>query len=343
MLDSTSVRSSTLPPRWARWIVENKVQGLDDHRIAAILRANGFDESSSWDGVCRLDDATVNLDVAIRNAQRLKKLESIFDAIESMRCLTPDTETVCRREGLSREDFLAEYYSANKPVILTDQLHHWRALQVWTPEYLKSKCGDAVVEVMVGRNNDPAYEINMESHKTTIRFADFVDRVFSAHETNDFYLTGNNHFLKNSAVHVLLDDIALNDTYLRPEIPGHSFLWFGPRGAVTQPHHDEMNILMSQVLGRKSVCLVSPTQTHLLYNNVGVYSDVDWDNPDYERHPRFRRVKMITVVLSPGESLFLPVGWWHHVKSLDPSLSISFSNFVYDNDFYYQHPEIRED
>jgi ribosomal protein L16 Arg81 hydroxylase len=37
--------------------------------------------------------------------------------------------------------------------------------------------------------------------------------------------------------------------------------------------------------------------------------------------------RTVTEVLQPGETLFLPVGWWHHVVSLDKCMGASFTNF----------------
>jgi hypothetical protein len=46
---------------------------------------------------------------------------------------------------------------------------------------------------------------------------------------------------------------------------------------------------------------------------------VDLDDPDFERHPRFRRAldSAETAELAPGDALYLPSLWWHGVSSLD--------------------------
>jgi ribosomal protein L16 Arg81 hydroxylase len=38
-------------------------------------------------------------------------------------------------------------------------------------------------------------------------------------------------------------------------------------------------------------------------------------------------VAILDTVLEPGEFIFIPIGWWHWVKSLDVSISLSFKNF----------------
>ena len=79
-----------------------------------------------------------------------------------------------------------------------------------------------------------------------------------------------------------------------------------------------------------------------MYNEVGVYSEVNLENPDWERYPLFRYVSPAEVVVNPGEVLFVPVGWWHYVRSLDASISVSTTNFAFPNDYHWRHPDLRQ-
>ncbi|XP_073071483.1 bifunctional peptidase and arginyl-hydroxylase JMJD5 isoform X3 [Manis javanica] len=86
--------------------------------------------------------------------------------------------------------------------------------------------------------------------------------------------------------------------------------------------------LFDQVIGRKYIRLYSPQEsealyphdTHLLHNT----SQVDVENPDLEKFPRFAKAPFLSCVLCPGEILFIPVKYWHYVQALDLSFSISF-------------------
>lgn len=51
---------------------------------------------------------------------------------------------------------------------------------------------------------------------------------------------------------------------------------------------------------------------------------VDVENPDLEKFPKFAEAPFLSCILSPGELLFIPVKYWHYVRALDLSFSVSF-------------------
>ena len=46
---------------------------------------------------------------------------------------------------------------------------------------------------------------------------------------------------------------------------------------------------------------------------------------------------MLDVVVEPGETMFLPLAWWHQVTSLDKCISLSFTNMDFPNTFDFGH------
>jgi ribosomal protein L16 Arg81 hydroxylase len=51
---------------------------------------------------------------------------------------------------------------------------------------------------------------------------------------------------------------------------------------------------------------------------------VDVDVPDTEQFPLFASLDHWDCILEPGDMLFIPPKWWHYVKSLTVSFSVSF-------------------
>lgn len=43
---------------------------------------------------------------------------------------------------------------------------------------------------------------------------------------------------------------------------------------------------------------------------------MDFDNPDYKRFPNFQNVVGYETVVGPGDVLYIPMYWWHHIESL---------------------------
>jgi Cupin-like domain len=269
-----------------------------------------------------------------RRHQHTGKAVAFLNAIGQLRKLDSNATVIDRRSGVSSDEFRDRYYAGNRPVVLRDLISQWRAIQTWTPAYLKQVLGDMTVEVMTGRDADPHFVMNSARHRTSMRFADYIDKVNSGRVTNDYNLVANNGFFQRFATQGLLADISPPLPYLRPAPDGEQcFLWFGPAGTLTPLHHDTSNIIFAQIAGRKRFRLIPPSDWQYVYNGSGAFSDVDVESPDPVRHPRFRDATVIDLTLEPGEVLFLPVGWWHHVRSLSVSLSVSFTNFRYPNHF----------
>jgi Cupin-like domain len=274
-------------------------------------------------------------------AQLLAKLESILAIKQQLAELLPNQNTIERRNQILKQEFLEKYYATNTPVILTGMMQDWAAMSSWCPDFFKTNYGNVEVEIQTGRNDDPDYEINSYHHKKTVSLSEYVDMVVNGGETNDYYLVANNGNLEREELKSLLKDLVFPDFLNPDDIRQRIFFWFGPAGTVTPLHHDPLNLIMAHVYGRKRWRLISPNYTPLLYNYVGVFSKVDLEQPDDEKYPLFKQVQVIETVLEPGEIIFIPVGWWHQVKALDVSLSVSFTNFDFPNSYTYKNPNIR--
>lgn len=103
-------------------------------------------------------------------------------------------------------------------------------------------------------------------------------------------------------------------------------IWIGNR-VTASCHFDTPDNLACCAVGRRRFTLFPPEQIDNLYPGPldptpggQVVSVVDFDRPDFTRHPRFRDAlaSARTAVLEPGDAIFIPSMWWHHVRSLEP-------------------------
>lgn len=325
---------------WKRWIAENKFHGLQDAALLQAMVQNGIDAQIAKQAINSIPSDPC-FQAGSNFLQLLRKLESLLQINQQLAQLSPHCGRIERRTRLSRAEFLSEYYAKNTPVIITEMMDNWPAMSKWSPQYLKENYGNVEVEIQADRNSDPNYEINCNNLKQTVTMSEYVDRVTEGGPSNDYYMVANNRNLEREELKGLMDDIEMFPQFLDGlNTSSRVFFWFGPAGTITPLHHDPVNLMMAHVYGRKRWKIISPQQTPMLYNYVGVFSKVDLENPDYNKYPLFKNVKIIDVVLEPGEVIFIPVGWWHHVKALDPSIAVSFTNFVFPNQYSWEDPNI---
>jgi hypothetical protein len=107
-----------------------------------------------------------------------------------------------------------------------------------------------------------------------------------------------------------------------------SKLWIGAAGNLSALHRDLAHNLHTVIAGAKRFWLLSPAQGACVYPNPpwrGLPNGcaVDPEAPDLDRFPRFARARPVVIHVHAGETLFLPRGWWHHVRALDASVAVN--------------------
>jgi len=238
-------------------------------------------------------------------------------------------------DRIEPEIFFRDFHHRNRPVKLTGLVDHWPAMERWNFDYLAEKIGNAVVELQGQRLSAGDYELAKDRHKRHIPFSDFIQALRQTESSNDFYMTAYNDTVNKRALAPLWQDVG-DISLLKSSGGQDGFLWIGPRGTITPFHHDLTNNLLLQISGRKRVKMVAAYDTAHMRNHIHCFSE--WASSDEIASQENGAPQIWECEIGPGEAIFLPVGWWHHVEALDHTIGMSFTNFPCDNDFYADYP-----
>jgi histone arginine demethylase JMJD6 len=231
------------------------------------------------------------------------------------------TDHIDRHAGLSRERYESEYLDPLQPVILTDAVSHWSALGKWSPQFFKQEYGSLEVEVDGER----------------MILGDLIDRIDASTDENPAPYLRNQPLAEWPAE--LTADVSPMPDCTKPNwfesrlFPSGKDLasvevYIGGRGAQFPVlHYDGLHThaFLMQLYGDKEYIVFSPDQTELMYpaggGNRSMVSDVI--HPDLSKFPRFNEARGSRFELHPGETLFVPSGWWHTARILSPSVTVS--------------------
>jgi hypothetical protein len=324
--------SPRVDDEWRRWIAENLMVEASPQSIIEAMVASGISpQEADHETNLALKSPYVRGSELLRT--RLKKRDWLLATYRKLNRMHARSGVIERRHKLSRGEFLADYYSTNRPVIITGMMDDWPAMSNWNLDYFVKNLGDREVEIQMGREAGDNYEIEREKYSAMMKFSEFIEKVRSADVTNDFYLTANNNFTNKEVMAELWDDIVQIPEYLNGQDRLSGFFWLGPPGTITPFHHDLTNNFMAQVIGRKRVKIAPSWDIPLMQNHFHCYSRIDGSVRAPAPNPPFQEPQILECILGPGEILFLPIGCMHFVEGIDISVTVSFINFLFDNDF----------
>ncbi|CAD7702672.1 unnamed protein product [Ostreobium quekettii] len=249
------------------------------------------------------------------------------------------TSSLDAKDLPSLECFLESYMAPggkSKPVVLTGCMEGWPALKKWCDaEYLISVAGHRTVPIEEGR-----HYLSDKWSQRLMTLSEFVEKYMHPSARIAWGTEGEAGDCADTrgylAQHPLFDQIpALLHDIRTPEycMLGKGEMqsvnaWFGPPETITPLHYDAHHNLLGQVVGRKYVRLYAPELSSCLAPRTEELtmnsSQVDLDCPDALDSPEFKAAPFVDCVLEPGQMLYIPPRWWHYVKSLSISFSVSF-------------------
>lgn len=229
--------------------------------------------------------------------------------------------------NISKEDFNKYYLSTQKPVVIKGLIENKPAGSLWSFDYFKKTMGDLEVDIYDnGLKKDGSA---FTSADMKMRFEDFLNVIDKDEHT------GLRMFLFNLFKHnpELKKEFPCPDIF-KGMLDHVGFTFFAGKDTTVRIHYDidMSNVLHTQVLGRKRVVLIAPEYNELVYRlPLNTYSLVDLDNPDYNRYPGLRYVIASECILEPGDSIFIPSGYWHLMTYLDGGCSVAYRKIAQTN------------
>jgi len=223
-------------------------------------------------------------------------------------------------DNITKEEFQEKYLKPRKPVIIRKMAHEWPAYGKWTLDYMKETIGDVTVPLYDSSKADPAAPINASAAE--MKFTDYIDLIKS--EPTDLRI-----FLFDPIKHApqLLDDYISPHKLMGGFLDKYPNMFFGGAGSKTFLHYDiDLAHIFHTHFGKKHILLFDYKWKDRLYQiPYATYAleDYDIENPDFEKFPALDGVEGIEAYLEYGDTLFMPTGWWHYIKYLDGSFSIS--------------------
>src|ERR1700749_5021915 len=224
-------------------------------------------------------------------------------------------------DTINKEDFVNNYLKPRKPLIIRKGTETWPALQKWTFEYLKETVGDIIVPLYDSSKADPSKKINASAME--MKFGDYIELIQK--EPTDLRI-----FLFDPIKYApkLLDDYRSPADLMGGFLDRYPNMFFGGAGSVTFLHYDIdlAHIFHTHFHGRKKGVLFDYKWRERLYCiPFATYALEDYDimKPDFDKFPALNGIEGQEAILEHGDTLFMPTGYWHWMKYLDGSFSIS--------------------
>ncbi|MRW85530.1 cupin-like domain-containing protein [Pseudoduganella sp. FT26W] len=235
---------------------------------------------------------------------------------------------------LDPASFFSEVAGSYRPAILRGFVRHWPAVRA------ARQSPEALCQYVLGLANDfevdavmtPPAERGRLFYKPDMEGFNFVRNKVPVARVIE-QLARYSQFDAPPSVAVqsaLIDDcmprFALENVAPALPLSARPRLWLG--NTITTPaHFDESYNLACVVSGQRRFTLFPPEQVDNLYIGPLDFaptptpiSMVNFREPDVDLHPRFKDAQAAALVadLLPGDALYIPTLWWHHVQSTGP-------------------------
>lgn len=243
--------------------------------------------------------------------------------------LTPVREIT----GLGPADLSDEILTSTQPLILRGLVQSWPMVQAGLASnqtasaYLQRFYRNAPVVAMLGEPeidgrffyNDDVSQVNYFPMRVTL------DKVLAELEDHHNDAKPPAIYVGSTTVETCLPGFRAENDINLGNRDGLMSIWIGNHSRIAA-HYDLPDNIACVAAGHRRFTLFPPEQLSNLYIGPLDFTPagqsislVDFAQPDFERFPKFADALRHAQVaeLGPGDALFLPSMWWHHVEALD--------------------------
>lgn len=229
-------------------------------------------------------------------------------------------QEIQRVPRITKEEFLRDYFKPQKPVVIERFAEDWPAHDKWSLNYMKDVAGDKIVPLYDNRPVD--YKDGFNEPHARMKMREYIDLL--KREPTKYRI-----FLWN----ILKEVPELRNDFYYPDfglklMKGLPMLFFGGMDSYTFMHYDIdlANIFHFHFEGEKECILFPQDENDRLYkipHSLITHESIDFSDPDFEKWPALRQVSGYKTRLRHGEVLYIPEGFWHHMKYITPGFSMS--------------------
>ncbi len=229
-------------------------------------------------------------------------------------------QEITRVTTISKEEFIEDFFKPQRPVVIERFVEDWPAYSKWNLDYMRSVAGDKTVPLYDDRpvNHEEGFN---EPH-AQMKMSEYIDLLRSEPTKYRIFLW---NVLKE--VPELRKDFNFPDFGLKL-MKGLPMLFFGGEGSNTFMHYDIdlANIFHFHFEGKKECILFPQSESKFLYrvpHSLITHESIDFSDPDLDKWPALKQVSGYRAYLGHGEVLYMPEGYWHHMKYITPGFSMS--------------------
>jgi len=245
-------------------------------------------------------------------------------------------------EGVSADDIPESILNSTTPVILKDFAQQWPIViagkqspekgadyirKIYSGEPVTACYGEAEIKGRVFYNQDMS-GFNYRGAKVDLNVV--LDKLLE--HSNDQH--SPTMYMGSTEINRWFPGFNQENPIALDDCQPLTSMWIGNKSKIAA-HYDFPQNIACSVIGKRRFTLFPPEQISNLYVGPIEFAPggqeislVDFDQPDFEKFPKFEQAINAAQVaeLDAGDALLLPSMWWHHVEGLD-SLNVLVSHW----------------